>query len=82
MIGTTKKSALLSQRLIYISDLDNMFSLQVSICTGIARHVRFHDLLADLLPAYVFGLFVELPLWKTLIEKYHALVALLKSNLR
>lgn len=82
MMGTTKKSAMLSQRSIYISDLDSMFGVQVSICTGIARRVRLRDLLADLLPAYVSGLLVEPLLWGDLIGKYDALAALRGSDLR
>lgn len=82
MMGTTKKSAMLSQRSVYISDLDSMFGVQVSICTGIARRVRLRDLLADLLPAYVSGLLVEPLLWRDLIGKYDALAALRGSDLR
>ncbi|KAK7700888.1 hypothetical protein SLS64_010739 [Diaporthe eres] len=82
MMGATKKSVMLSQRSIYISDLDNMFGVQVSICTGIARRVRLRDLLADLLLAYVSGLLVEPLLWKDLIGKYNALVALRESDLK
>lgn len=82
MMGTTKKSAMLSQRSIYISDLDKLFGVQVSICTGIARRVRLRDLLADLLPAYVSGLVVEPLLWKDLLGKYDVLAALQASDLR
>lgn len=82
MMGATKKSVMLSQRSIYISDLDNMFGVQVSICTGIARRVRLRDLLADLLSAYVSGLLVEPLLWEDLIRKYNALVALRESDLK
>lgn len=80
--GATKKSVMLSQRPIYISDLDSMFGVQVSICTGVARRVRLRDLLADLLPAYVSGLVVEPLLWKDLVGKFNALAALRESDTR
>lgn len=80
--GATKKSVMLSQRPIYISDLDSMFGVQVSICTGVARRVRLRDLLADLLPAYVSGLVVEPLLWKDLVGKFNALVALRESDMK
>lgn len=80
--GATKKSAMLSRRSVYISDLDSMFGVQVSICTGVARRVRLRDLLADLLPAYVSGLVVEPLLWKDLVGKFNALVALRESDMK
>ena len=58
----TKKSALVSRPAIYTADLESFFGLQVSICTGIARHVRLRDLVANVLPAYVAGPVAELPL--------------------
>ncbi|KAJ0110278.1 ankyrin protein [Diaporthe amygdali] len=82
MMGATKKSVMLSQRVIYISDLENMFGVQVSICTGIARRVRLRDLLADLLPAYVSGLVVEPLLWKDLVGKFNVLGALRESDFK
>lgn len=82
MPGVTKKSAMLSQRAIYVSDLDHILGVQVSICTGIARRVRLRDLLADLLPAYVAGLVVEPVHWEDLIGKFDALVALRGSDMK
>lgn len=67
MQGVTKKSRMLSVPTIYLSDLNGMFGVQVSICTGIARRVRLRDLLADLLPVYVSNLFVKPPLWRDLV---------------
>lgn len=75
MPGVTKKSAMLSQRAVSKSDLDGMFGVQVSICTGIARRVRLRDLLADILPAYVANLLVKPRLWEELIGS-RALTAL------
>lgn len=80
--GATRKAVMLSQRSIYISDLDSMFGVQVSICTGVARRVRLRDLLADLLPAYVSALVVEPLLWKDLVGKFNALVALRESDMK
>ncbi|KAL1860712.1 hypothetical protein Daus18300_009055 [Diaporthe australafricana] len=82
MMGANKKSIMLSQRAIYISDLNNMFGVQVSICTGIARRVRLRDLLADLLPVYVSGLVVKPPLWDSLFNKSDVISALRGSDIR
>lgn len=76
MMGTTKKAAMLSQRAIFISDLESMFGVQVSICTGIARRVRLRDLLADLLPAYISGLVAKPPLWDDLDRRFDVVKAL------
>lgn len=81
MMGITKKSVMLSQRAIYIGDLNNMFGVQVSICTGIARRVRLRDLLADLLPAYVSGLVVKPPLWDDLVKNSNVISALRGSDI-
>lgn len=82
MPGVTKKSAMLSRRVIYVSDLDHMLGVQVSICTGIARRVRLRDLLADLLPAYVAELSVEPEYWKDLVNNANALEALRESDIK
>ncbi|KAI1375232.1 hypothetical protein F4677DRAFT_144715 [Hypoxylon crocopeplum] len=81
MAGTTKKSAILYQRAIYIADLEGLFAVQVSVCTGIARRVRLRDLLADLLPAYIAGLVTKPPLWKSLQDDFDILRALREDDL-
>ncbi len=43
----TKKSKMLAQKALYISDLEGLFAIQVSVCTGIARRIRLRDLLAE-----------------------------------
>ena len=67
MQGITKKSALLRQPAVFLSDLDSFFGVQVSVCTGIARRVRLRDLLADLLPTYVASLLAPPPLYASLV---------------
>ena len=82
MPGNTKKSAMLSQREIYINDLESIFGVQVSICTGIARRVRLRDLLADLLPNYTSGLVARPPLWNDLHGKFDIIKALRISDIK
>lgn len=81
MAGTTKKSTMLLQHAIYTTDLESLFGVQVSVCTGIARRVRFRDLLADVLPAYVAGLVTKPPLWNSLSDTFNIIPALRQSDL-
>ncbi|XXH00929.1 drs2 neo1 protein [Hypoxylon texense] len=80
--GLTKKSTLLSQQSIYTADLESLFAVQVSVCTGIARRVRLRDLLADVLPGYIAGLLTKPPLWKSLNDDFKVLQALRGNNLK
>lgn len=82
MAGETKKSTLLGQQAIHIADLESLFGVQVSVCTGIARRVRLRDLLADVLPAYIAGLVAKPPLWKALVNDYGILLALRELDLK
>ena len=41
---------------LFIPNLEGLFSVQISVCTGIARRVRLHDLLAYILPDYMGAL--------------------------
>ena len=79
--GATKKSKLLSQKSVYLADLEGYFGIQVSVCTGIARRIRLRDLLSDVLPAYV-GALVAKPLgWKSLVDDFGILEVLKVGNL-
>ncbi|RYP91173.1 hypothetical protein DL770_002702 [Monosporascus sp. CRB-9-2] len=82
MAGITKKSTMLCQHVIYTADLESLFAVQVSVCTGIARRVRIRDLLADVLAAYVAGLVTKPPLWKSLQDDFNILVALRTYDLK
>ncbi|CZR54718.1 uncharacterized protein PAC_04602 [Phialocephala subalpina] len=82
MRGSTKKSTLLVQHAVYTADLDSLFGVQVSVCTGIARRVQLRDLLADILPAYVGGLVTTPRLWKSLNEDLKIIEALQGPDLR
>ncbi|KAI0115606.1 hypothetical protein GGR51DRAFT_503546 [Nemania sp. FL0031] len=66
--GMTKKSRLLAQKALYLSDLKGYFGIQVSVCTGIARRIRLRELLSDILPAYVGSLVTKPPRWKSLLD--------------
>lgn len=79
MKGMTKKSRMLAQ--LYKSDLEELYSVQVSICTGVARRVSLRKMLADLLPTYVAALFIEPPLWKSLVKDFEIITALEGGNL-
>jgi len=81
MGGTTRKAAMLRQP-IYVTDLESLFGVQVSVCTGIARRVRLRDLLADILPAYVAGIVTKPALWASLTKGHNLLDALRGSDLR
>lgn len=81
MPGVTKKTAILSRPARFLRDLDNMFGVQVSICTGIARRVRLRDLLADLLPAYVSGPGIDAGHWQELVETFNAPLELRSSDI-
>jgi hypothetical protein len=61
---------------VYIADLESLFGVQVSVCTGIARRVRLRDLLADVLPAYVAGLVTKPTLWASLAKVHNLFDAL------
>ncbi|KAM0083583.1 hypothetical protein ACKRZS_004168 [Fusarium odoratissimum] len=65
-LGQTKKSNILAKRSLSIADLEGLFAVQVSFCTGIARRVRLRELLADILPAYVIDLATQPCHWKNL----------------
>ncbi|KAF5639680.1 ankyrin 3 [Fusarium sp. NRRL 52700] len=65
-LGQTKKSNILAKRSLSIADLEGLFAVQVSFCTGIARRVRLRELLADMLPAYVADLATKPCLWERL----------------
>ncbi|KAK4160707.1 hypothetical protein QBC43DRAFT_245134, partial [Cladorrhinum sp. PSN259] len=80
MGGTTRKAAML-HRPIYVADLESLFGVQVSVCTGIARRVRLLDLIADVLPAYVAGLVTKPTLYDSLANVYNLFDALSGSNL-
>ncbi|KAI6090707.1 heterokaryon incompatibility protein-domain-containing protein [Hypoxylon rubiginosum] len=80
--GLTKKSTLLSQQAIYTADLESLFAVQVSVCTGIARRVRLRDLLADVMPCYIEGILTKPPLWKSLNDDFKVLQALREDDLK
>ncbi|KAI1361248.1 hypothetical protein F5Y08DRAFT_330958 [Xylaria arbuscula] len=79
--GVTKKSKLLSQRSVYLADLEGYFGIQVSVCTGIARRIRLRDLLCDVLPAYVGALVAKPVGWKSLVDDFGILQFLKVGNL-
>ncbi|KAJ3557412.1 hypothetical protein NPX13_g9933 [Xylaria arbuscula] len=79
--GVTKKSKLLSQRSVYVADLEGYFGIQVSVCTGIARRIRLRDLLSDVLPAYVGALVAKPVGWKSLVGEFKILQTLKTGNL-
>lgn len=79
--GMTKKSKILTQRSLYVADLEGLFGVQVSVCTGIARRVRLRELLADVLPAYATALVTEPRHWKSLVNDYNLLTALREGEL-
>ncbi|KAK4213561.1 ankyrin 3 [Rhypophila decipiens] len=82
MGGTTKKAAMLCQRAFFRADLESLFGVQVSVCTGIARRVRLRELVADILPAYVAGLVTKPRLWASLVNTHHLITALRSSDIR
>lgn len=67
--GVTKKARLLAQKSLFVTDLNSLFGIRVSACTGVAHRVRLRDLLADLLPTYVESLVSRPPHWAALCEK-------------
>lgn len=77
MKGLTKKSRLLVQT--FKSDLDELYCVQVSVCTGVARRVSLRTMLANLLPTYVAALVSEPPLWKSLLEDF-GIISVLESG--
>lgn len=79
--GLTKKSKMLAQKSLYLADLEGLFGVQVSVCTGIARRIRLRDLLADVLPAYVGALVTKPRHWKSLLEDFDLLTALRGGDL-
>ncbi|KAF7536553.1 hypothetical protein G7054_g4418 [Neopestalotiopsis clavispora] len=79
MRGMTKKSRMLAQ--LYKSDLEELYSVQVSVCTGVARRVSLRRMLAELLPTYVTALVSEPPLWKSLVKNFHLITALESGDL-
>ncbi|KAH8756005.1 hypothetical protein F5883DRAFT_174286 [Diaporthe sp. PMI_573] len=82
MAGSTRKSTMLRQNAIYTANLEALFGVQVSVCTGIARRVRVRDLLADVLPAYVAGLVTKPPLWNSLNDTHQIVAALHQSDIK
>ncbi|KAI0140321.1 hypothetical protein BJ166DRAFT_116354 [Pestalotiopsis sp. NC0098] len=79
MKGMTKKSRMLAQ--LYKTDLEELHSVQVSVCTGVARRVSLRKMLADLLPTYIAALVSEPPLWKSLVEDFDIIAALQGDDL-
>ncbi|KAF5984619.1 ankyrin 3 [Fusarium coicis] len=65
-LGQTRKSNILANRSLSIADLEGLFAVQVSFCTGIARRVRLRELLADVLPIFVADLATQPRYWKEL----------------
>ncbi|EXA33080.1 hypothetical protein FOVG_15685 [Fusarium oxysporum f. sp. pisi HDV247] len=78
--GMTRKSLILAQRPLFISDLEGPYAVQISFCTGIARRVRLRELLADILPVYVKNLAATPLHWDELIGDSEILQILRDDN--
>ncbi|ETS84911.1 hypothetical protein PFICI_02936 [Pestalotiopsis fici W106-1] len=79
MRGLTKKSRMLAR--LYKSDFEELYSVQISVCTGVARRVSLRKMLADLLSTYVAALISEPPLWSSLVEDFDIITALESKDL-
>ncbi|KAH8657734.1 hypothetical protein BX600DRAFT_438922 [Xylariales sp. PMI_506] len=64
-----------------VQDLESLYAVQVSICTGVARRVRLRDLLAEVLPVYVNGLITKPPLWNSLNIAFRIIQTLISGDL-
>lgn len=80
--GRTKKQAMLDPaNSLLIPELNKVWGIQLSICTGVLRRVPLQQLIATCVESYMAGRLPPLPEWATLREKLRMVDALSKPGL-